>query len=365
MVAQVVSFVRRQSTPVDWTRDEIAELYRIEHALVQSGLTLDVERGVTDEGDPWFVFCRPDGEVLIHLARYDGFYHLHSPALTSPLIGRSFVELTKEFSNRVPLQITLQRNNGARLFVHPAAMLAVVIGTIFAASNELLFSPQTVDSEKRLDIAETASPHKALLQSTFQLYIENLFSWLKDGAIFHQSAPLALISAIAAFIVGSDIATNTDQTLDGHNADGSAVIHTTNAAAADGALLAAFGLATDASHGTTATDRLAEHSDLSHQFDVALSGVDESQKAQEPNAFLNCMRGEPISNYGAIANPLRFRTRPPMSLRTLRFPVPWPLMSLRKLTPVPVCNQMSRCFWARLLPVQLPSLGSIPHKATS
>ena len=58
MAAQVFSFVRRQPAPVDWTRDELAELYRIEHALVQSGLTLDVERGVTDEGDPWFAFCR-------------------------------------------------------------------------------------------------------------------------------------------------------------------------------------------------------------------------------------------------------------------------------------------------------------------
>ena len=81
---------------------------------------------------PGSPFAVPDGEVLIHLARYDGLYRLHSPALSSPLIGRSFVELTKAFSSQVPLQITLQRNNGPRVFVHPAAMLAVVIGTIFA-----------------------------------------------------------------------------------------------------------------------------------------------------------------------------------------------------------------------------------------
>ena len=88
MAPHVFSFRRHAAPSSDWTRDEIAELYRIEHALVQSGLTVEIERGISDEGDPWFVFCRSDGEVLIHLTRFDGFYRLYSPALPSPLIGR-------------------------------------------------------------------------------------------------------------------------------------------------------------------------------------------------------------------------------------------------------------------------------------
>ena len=81
-------------------------------------------------------------------------------------------------------------------------------------------------------------PHKAILQSTFQLYIENFFSWLRDGAIFQQSAHLSLISTIAAFIVGSDTATDTDQARDGLTPEG----HAKSAAEGDGALLAALGL---------------------------------------------------------------------------------------------------------------------------
>ena len=296
MAAQVFSFVRRQSAPVDWTRDELAELYRIEHALVQSGLTLEVERGVTDEGDPWFAFCRADGEVLIHLARYDGLYRLHSPALSSPLIGRSFVELTKAFSNQVPLQITLQRNNGPRVFVHPAAMLAVIIGTIFAASNEIVFSPQTADNEKKPDDAsEASSAHKAILQSTFQLYIENFFSWLRDGAIFQQSAHLSLISTIAAFIVGSDTATDSDHTRDGLVPEG----HAKNAAEGDSALLAALGSSSAATHPTATTDKSAEHTSALHQLGVALLG-DDSQKTPEPNALMDHTRSDAVSNYGAV-----------------------------------------------------------------
>ena len=296
MGAQVFSFVRRQPAPADWTRDELAELYRIEHALVQSGLTLDVERGVTDEGDPWFAFCRPDGEVLIHLARYDGLYRLHSPALSSPLIGRSFVELTKAFSNQVPLQITLQRNNGPRVFVHPAAMLAVVIGTIFVASNEVVFSPQTSDSDKKTDdVSEVTASHKALLQSTFQLYIENFFSWLRDGTIFQQATHLTLISTIAAFIIGSDTTTDTDQTPDGHSPHN----QTNGTAAADGALLAPLGPSSDTDHSTAATDRSAEHFSPLQQQDTALSGIADNQKAQETAASVEQARGDVVASYGA------------------------------------------------------------------
>lgn len=296
MGAQVVSFVRRQSAPVDWTRDEIAELYRIEHALVQSGLTLDVERGVTDEGDPWFVFCRADGEVLIHLARYDGFYHLHSPALSSPLIGRSFVELTKEFSSRVPLQITLQRNSGARLFVHPAAMLAVVIGAIFAASNDVVLSPQALDSEKKLDApSESASTHKAFLQSTFQLYIENFVSWLRDGAVVQQAAHLSLISTIAVFIIGSDTATDTDRAGEGP----SVVTNAKSAAEVSDALLAALASTNDATHRTA--DKLADHSAASQ--DLALLGPDDGQKAQESTASMDYTQIAVVSHQGDVGQP--------------------------------------------------------------
>lgn len=296
MGAQVVSFVRRQSAPVDWTRDEIAELYRIEHALVQSGLTLEVERGVTDEGDPWFIFCRADGEVLIHLARYDGLYHLHSPALSSPLIGRSFVELTKEFSSRVPLQITLQRNSGARLFVHPAAMLAVVIGTIFAASNDVVLSPQALDSEKKPDAAsEAAWAHKASLQSTFQFYIENFVSWLRDGAVVQQAAHLSLISTIAAFIIGSDTAIDTDRAGEGQ----SVVTHAKSAAELNDALVAALASANDATHRPA--DKLADHSAASQ--DLALLGPDDGQKAQESTASMDYTQIAVVAHQGDVGQP--------------------------------------------------------------
>ncbi len=74
MSAEVFSlFGRRRATPRDWSTPEIAEFYRVEAALLQAGLRVTSDRGLTDEGDPWFIFCRAeDDEVIIHLARIDG-----------------------------------------------------------------------------------------------------------------------------------------------------------------------------------------------------------------------------------------------------------------------------------------------------
>ena len=84
MASKVLLFVQRVSDQPGWTNAELAELYRVQHALVQARIAVEVEHGVTDEGDPWFIFCRPSGEVIVHATRYDGVYRLYSPALPQP-----------------------------------------------------------------------------------------------------------------------------------------------------------------------------------------------------------------------------------------------------------------------------------------
>ncbi len=201
MAFQLVSFPQRSDRVFDWTRDELAELYRIEHALTQANIRLETDRGLSDEGDPWFVFCRTDGEVLVHISRYDGQYRLSSPGLESSLVGRSFAELTKSFVRQVPVQVSLQQRGGAKLFVHPAAMLAVIVGTLFAASNDLhLFSSRSETGQH-----DDGGSIKHTLQATFASYIETFFYNLRDASIFQPSSYLALMSGVAAFIIESTV----------------------------------------------------------------------------------------------------------------------------------------------------------------
>ena len=97
MPVKVLQFADRKPKDRNWSNAELAELYRVEHALVQAGIALETACGMSDEGDPWYVFCRRQGDVLVHITRYDGFYHLYSPALHQPLTGVSFSALTKSF----------------------------------------------------------------------------------------------------------------------------------------------------------------------------------------------------------------------------------------------------------------------------
>ena len=59
----------------DWSQRELQEFYRVEGALTKSGVGISTDRGLTDEGDPWFVFFRQDNEeVIVHFARIGGEY---------------------------------------------------------------------------------------------------------------------------------------------------------------------------------------------------------------------------------------------------------------------------------------------------
>ena len=50
MSGRVVSFFKH-TVSRDWSAQELAEFYRVEAGLLQSGMRGSLDRGVTDEGD--------------------------------------------------------------------------------------------------------------------------------------------------------------------------------------------------------------------------------------------------------------------------------------------------------------------------
>ena len=131
----------------DWTNQELASIYRVRSLLEAAGVSTAVERGLSDEGEPWCVFCRPDGDVFIHLCRIDGRYLLDSPNLRRPLAGDSFAELIDSFSDGALTPADLpdtRRGRVVRLdrdgnvFLHPVTMLAALIWTILLRSEDLV-----------------------------------------------------------------------------------------------------------------------------------------------------------------------------------------------------------------------------------
>jgi len=145
----------------DWSNQELADLFRVRQLLNGANVPVETDRGVTDEGDPWFVFCHANAEVFIHLCRIDGTYFLDSPNLLRPLRGADFNALIADFTNQaLPASgdddqcerrvIRLERGSKVRL--HPSAMLAALIWTLFLASEELvLLASEETEEDALLD----------------------------------------------------------------------------------------------------------------------------------------------------------------------------------------------------------------------
>lgn len=149
---------------LDWTNQELANIYRVKHLLDAAEVPTILDRGVSDEGEPWCVFCTIDGDVFIHLSRIDGLYWLDSPKLKSPLNGLSFEELIQGFTDLsdvgasagsggvvVSNVVRLKKNNA--VFLHPSVMLAALVWSLYFGSDEILVP--VLENEKGSSDQET------------------------------------------------------------------------------------------------------------------------------------------------------------------------------------------------------------------
>lgn len=131
----------------DWSNQDIAEFYRVETALLQAGLRIDTERGESDEGDPWFVFCHADtGEVIVHFARIDNQYVVAAPALSKVLRAPELETIVRSFIADNPVSLPQPDKREANVIFHPAALL-----TIFVATLLLSFRPDESFAAAELD----------------------------------------------------------------------------------------------------------------------------------------------------------------------------------------------------------------------
>ncbi|MEM9762360.1 MAG: hypothetical protein AAF968_07620 [Pseudomonadota bacterium] len=86
MSATLLTFARRQA---GWDNEERALIARLERLLMGAGLAVEVELGETDEGDPWAAFCNANtGDVVVHIARLDGYYLVEAGVLGRAIEGR-------------------------------------------------------------------------------------------------------------------------------------------------------------------------------------------------------------------------------------------------------------------------------------
>jgi hypothetical protein len=170
--SRVLWFSRAGQSSHDWTQQELAEFYRVENALLQGGLSVVTDRGLSDEGDPWFVFCRSESEeVIAHFARIDGHYFVVSSAFSGVARGRDFKFLIRELMEAHPLMLPRNRGNGQNVFVHPAALLAALLAASYLISS---------DKDAAVQDVSATGPEE---ESGFWLHFRNHFAVLSAVAI--------------------------------------------------------------------------------------------------------------------------------------------------------------------------------------
>lgn len=188
----VVQFLWSKPVLRDWTNQDMADFYRVESALVQAGLSVETDRGMTDEGEPWFVFCQAESQdVIVHCARIDGQYVVASAAFDKVLRGHDFRSVVESVLDRHPLVMPRRKEGASNVHFLPSALLAALVATAF-----FKLSGEAHAHDVELDVG---SP---VVKSPFD------FSALKHLIIDLDKRQIALIVAAMA-LVHSDMGVGT------------------------------------------------------------------------------------------------------------------------------------------------------------
>jgi len=128
-MATLLSFTNPR--PHGWSNEEKAQFARIRKLLGDAGVVAEIDLGMTDEGDPWCAVCSGiTDDVIIHIARVDGMYLFDSAVLPTMIRGRSLNDCAQRFIDDATV-LARRPQHGSTVFMHPSAMLAGVILTIF------------------------------------------------------------------------------------------------------------------------------------------------------------------------------------------------------------------------------------------
>ena len=133
--------------------------------LKRAGLDVEVDPGVTDEGEPWFVFVRSlDGEVLAHFAQIDGQFVAVSSLNHEVYRGSDIRQIVDQMLDKHPLVVPKNRNSG-QLYLHPTAAVTAFLAAAFLLNvdgvkltnvEEILAAVSTKGPSALTDVAVSA-----------------------------------------------------------------------------------------------------------------------------------------------------------------------------------------------------------------
>ncbi len=116
----------------DWSQQELADFYRAHRLLVQNGVGIGMDRGVTDAGDPWMAFFDVSTQdVFMHVARIGRECVLICDQLDLRITCSTVSELIASFESEVCRIVSVRQQRSGNVILHPAARIIMSISAVF------------------------------------------------------------------------------------------------------------------------------------------------------------------------------------------------------------------------------------------
>lgn len=213
----VLPFFREKSVDhietSDWSQQELAEFCRVHNLLNQHGVSVDLDRGLTDRSEPWAVFVDYTTEdVLLHIARLSGKYILVSETIGLKSEGSNLRDTINVFEDKIFGYLDLvnrRHSTSSNVIAHPSskflfilASLLLIVRTKSAQAEESKEPNSTADSKDKNTLDDQTST-----SSRLKVVINKLHD-LSDNPHFFG----ALVGAFASFNL-TDTANGSELTL--------------------------------------------------------------------------------------------------------------------------------------------------------
>ena len=184
----------------DWTQQEIADFYRAQRLLAQNGAAIGIDRGLSDENEPWIAFYDLSSQdVFLHIARIDHQCLLFCDPLDLKLSAADVGSLIVKFEQEVKQYLSITSERNRNVVAHPAARIIMSIAAVF-----LLFKLDSHEAKAQglekpgLDDSASRSSDKgqAILARAHNAF-SRVFEQVDSPANIAMLASMALIGELA------------------------------------------------------------------------------------------------------------------------------------------------------------------------
>lgn len=190
-------FDSRADTARDWSQNEIGEFLRAHNLLSQNGVSIGIDRGLSDIGEPWLVFFDTQSQdVFLHVARIKGRCVLVSEPLELRLWASDVTELMQRLDESVRGLIKERDEHNSKVVLHPAARMIMAISAVFLLFK--LDSNSNVYAKDDLHSAAEAASRK--FESSVMMRVQSVLARMLEAA----ETPAAM-AAVASVLLASEI----------------------------------------------------------------------------------------------------------------------------------------------------------------